>query len=298
MHAPGWAKRVIPAWVRRRVMAPILRRAACEMVDLGLWILGERDALVPPKRLVVAGQFGGGDYQAIGYRYLHQFTELGGLKPSDRVLEVGSGLGRMAIPVAGILNEDGAYEGLDVVPFAVKWCQDYITPRFPRFKFQLADVHNGTYNPSGKRRAVEYVFPFPDLSFDFVIFGSVFTHLRAEEAEHYLSEVRRVLRPGGRLFSTWYLLNEESRRLMAEHAEAFQVVHPMDGCPSCRTAYPERPEDLIGYDEGHVLEMLERCGLAVKPPVHYGSWSGRRACRNDQDVIVAERAADEVEAAG
>jgi protein-L-isoaspartate O-methyltransferase len=42
---------------------------------------------------------GDGDYRAIGAEYLGHFVRLGGLKPSDRVLDIGCGIGRMAVPL-------------------------------------------------------------------------------------------------------------------------------------------------------------------------------------------------------
>jgi len=38
---------------------------------------------------------------------------------------------------AGVL-----YEGFDIVPEAITWCRRRITPRHPRFRFQVADIHN------------------------------------------------------------------------------------------------------------------------------------------------------------
>ena len=40
------------------------------------------------------------------------------------------------------LDAPGSYEGLDIVDVGIDWCQRTITPRFPRFRFHLADVFN------------------------------------------------------------------------------------------------------------------------------------------------------------
>ena len=53
---------------------------------------------------------------------LKQFIDLGGLKPEHRVLDIGSGIGRVAIPLTEYLNEKGSYEGFDVVELGVNWC--------------------------------------------------------------------------------------------------------------------------------------------------------------------------------
>ena len=117
----------------------------------------------------------------------------------------------MAVPLLEFLEPDVRYEGFDVVEEGIKWCRREITPRHPNFKFQLADLYNGRYNPHGTVHAAEYRFPYNHSSFDFAISTSVFTHLGPAEVENYLREAFRVLRPGGRLFGTWFLLGGSVR---------------------------------------------------------------------------------------
>src|SRR5215212_241626 len=42
---------------------------------------------------------GDGNYRAIGTEYLGHYVRIGGLKPTDRVLDIGCGIGRMAVPL-------------------------------------------------------------------------------------------------------------------------------------------------------------------------------------------------------
>ena len=44
----------------------------------------------------------------------------------------------------------GRYEGIDVVPRGIEWCRQAITPRYPNFRFQVADLYNRHYNPAGR----------------------------------------------------------------------------------------------------------------------------------------------------
>ena len=41
---------------------------------------------------------------------------------------------------------------------------------------------------------------------DVAFLTSVFTHMLPEDVEHYLDELARVLKPGGRTLITWFLL--------------------------------------------------------------------------------------------
>ena len=134
----------------------------------------ESERLVPPTDLM---HVGGGDFEKIGKEILQTLIEIGGLKPNERVLDVGCGVGRAAIPLTNFMKDNGSYEGFDIVPKEIKWCQKNISRRFPNFRFQLADVYNKAYNPYGKYKASDYKFPYEDESFDFVFLTSVFTHL-------------------------------------------------------------------------------------------------------------------------
>jgi cyclopropane fatty-acyl-phospholipid synthase-like methyltransferase len=75
-----------------------------------------------------------------GKRVFDQLVGFGGLKPEDKVLDAGCGVGRVARHLTGYLT--GSYEGFDVVPKAIAWCQEAITPRYPQFRFTLAELHN------------------------------------------------------------------------------------------------------------------------------------------------------------
>src|SRR5437588_3417230 len=88
-------------------------------------------AIIPPKDLLDRANVGSGDYVYVGQLQLRNFVEYGGLQPHHRVLEVGCGIGRMATALLDCLDDRGSYEGFDVVPESVHWCQANVTPRRP-----------------------------------------------------------------------------------------------------------------------------------------------------------------------
>jgi SAM-dependent methyltransferase len=252
-------------------------------LEWGDRLRGRRDPLLPPRWLRLAA---GGDFTAVGDRFLTHCRELAGLRPTDRVLEVGCGVGRIARPLATYLEPPGGYDGFDVVAPAVRWCQRHLTPRHPHFRFVHVDLRNGGYNPRGRLRAADFTFPYADNAFDLVLLASVCTHLLPAEVAHYLAEAARVLRPGGRLLATFFLLNDDALARMAGPDSRFHFTH--EG-PGYRATRPDRPEAAVAYAEADVRRLLARAGLTLREPIAYGSWCGRADAREGQDMLVAEK---------
>jgi SAM-dependent methyltransferase len=266
----------------RRVLPRPLRRALrmCYFLTLdGMDLcLRRRRDLVPPRWL---NPIGDGDFEESGAEFLDYFLRLCGLKPSHHVLDVGCGIGRMARPVTKYLTT-GSYEGFDIVPPGVRWCQKSITPRYPNFRFTLADIRNQEYNPHGMVPASQYRFPYRDACFDFAFLTSVFTHMRPPEVSHYLSELSRVLAPGGKCLATFFILNDESRQLINAGQSSLNLSCALSGC---WTTNPRVPETAIGYDEKEAVRLIAEPGFAL-PSFRYGNWCGRREHMSYQDVAV------------
>ena len=252
-----------------------------DFVDL---LLGRRDMLTPPRRLALLA--GGGDSQKIGEEFLRYFIELGSLKPNEKVLDIGSSIGRMAVPLTKYLDECGSYEGFDIVKEGVDWCKREISRRYPNFHFQLAEVFNKNYNPEGKYNAAEYTFPYKSNSFDFVFLTSVFTHMLPQEMENYISEIARVLRKEGRCLITFFLLNKESLKLIETKKSTLDLKYVFD---EYRTIDKNTPEAAIAYEEQFIRGLYGKHGLNIKEPVYYGSWSGRKDFLSYQDIIIVTR---------
>ncbi len=277
-------KQFIPSGARPalRSVRRVLRRVYYLPVDLISGLRG-RNALVPPPSLLFVGD---GDFLATGEEFKGYFVSLGSLKPDDRVLDVGCGVGRIAVGLTGYLSGGGSYEGFDIVPEGIEWCQRVITPRFPGFHFQVADIYNRGYNPHGKFRACEYRFPFEDGAFDFMLSTSVFTHLLPEDVEHYLAETSRVLKPGGRCLITFFLVNGESSALIESGSSSldFRYSHGQ-----ALTIDRDVPENAVAYRENDIRASFCRVGLQLTEPIRYGRWCGRKEFLSYQDIVTARK---------
>jgi SAM-dependent methyltransferase len=236
--------------------------------------------LIPPTRLHDVGQ---GDFTTVGDNYLRHFIELCALRPDDRVLDIGSGTGRIARPLTTFLT-DGRYSGIEVVEEAVTWCQQAYR-RFPNFEFRHADVHNSVYNPGGSVRPEAYRFPFGDGAFTFAVLTSVFTHMLTAEVRNYLTELARVLVPGGRAFATFFLLDDQARDGILRGVSALTFEYQSAGC----WLHSKRaPEAAVAYEEDQLRAICESAGLRVSQ-IRHGAWSGNRAGFDWQDVVILQR---------
>lgn len=249
-------------------------------------LLGSRNALIPPaSKTFVYGV--DPDFKVIGAEFLKHFTDLGGLKPNHKVLDIGCGTGRIALSLTGYLSREGEYRGFDIIRAGITWCRENITPRYPEFHFEAVDIYNKTYNPRGKCSAADFKFPYHDDYFDFVYTTSVFTHMLPADMENYLAESARVMKRGGRCMHTFFLINDEALPLMAQSAAIFNFIYKREGY---LTVSKIEPEKAVAYDEPCIRALYKKYQLKIIEPIHYGNWCGRKKSLSGQDVVVAEKA--------
>lgn len=236
---------------------------------------------LPPEWMVQS--IGGGDYRAIGQHFFELFRQYGGLNPDSATLDIGSGCGRLAIPLIDYLDPETAYHGVDIVKPMVDWCVETITPTAANFRFHHAELANSLYSEVGTP-ASEYRFEFDDGTFDFIFATSVFTHLRPDDARNYLREVARLLRKDGaaRAVLTFFIMNDVYRQNRST-ANPPKVTFEHGGAPYWVND-PDVPESICAYDEAFLFEMVREAGLILSQ-VSFGKWNHCRGW-TFQDVLV------------
>jgi SAM-dependent methyltransferase len=222
-------------------------------------------------------------FLAVGTRLAELMAEAG-LEPTDRVLDIGCGSGRIAAALANVLTT-GRYEGFDVDKSRIAWAKKHID--VPQFTFRHVKVRNGMYARKRGQSGADFTFPYPDGSFDFAVATSLFTHLVPEDAAHYLKETARVLGPGATLFATFFIVDEFAvGQVRAGRTQWLREERP-DGA---WIHDPAKPEIAIGFPPEWLETMMLDAGLAIET-IRYGSWSGRDAPVDFQDIVIASATA-------
>jgi SAM-dependent methyltransferase len=215
-----------------------------------------------------------------------EYFKEAGLQPGDDVLDAGCGIGRMALPLTGWLT--GEYRGFDIVRSGVDWCQANVANRHPNFSFSWVDVHNEKYNPGGREHAESFRLPYDAGSFEFAFLTSVFTHMTPPGILNYLSELRRVLRPGGTLLATYFLLEEVSREGIAAGRSKFDFrqLYASAELGEFLTINSETVESAVEFDRRRIEGAHAEVGLPIRE-VRPGRWSGRTNGLSLQDITIS-----------
>ena len=270
-------------------LRPLAAEATFAAKDALDALLRRRPPLVPPRRLMFDGPRDPALFVQNGREFLQHYIELCDLQPHERVLDIGSGIGRKAVPLIDFLDERGSYTGFDINRTGVAWCRERIGSRHPNFTFQHIDVYNGRYNPSGTTEPSAYTFPLDSAQFDFVVLTSVFTHMFPPEVAQYLREVGRLLRPGGRALISFFLRNAESAALIERGQSSLHFPHERKSASGAYAIERESvPEDAVAFDEALVRRFYDESGLNIRT-IHYGTWCGRAEGVSYQDLVVAHK---------
>ena len=263
-------------------MRKLIEQLQYKLYDLKDWCVRASTGKlhIPPVRLRDVGP---SDFKETGKEFLNYFIKFCNLQSSANVLDIGCGIGRMAIPLASHLR-DGSYIGMDVVAESISWCRKNITHKYSNFQFDHIDLFNHRYNPNGKVLDINYRFPYTDQSFDFIILTSVFTHMLPAGMTNYMDQIQRMLADDGQVFFTFFLLNEEQDNLARQEQNCINFKYS-NGFYRMRDA--DIPESAIAYDEECLLDLLNNRGFTISRPIKYGTWSGREDGLSFQDIIIA-----------
>jgi ubiquinone/menaquinone biosynthesis C-methylase UbiE len=134
------------------------------------------------------------------------------LKPGEKVLDVGCGTGGLTIPDKLRVGKTGEAAGIDPAPEMIAVARRKASRAGVEIDFRVGVIES---------------LPFPDAIFDAVTSSMMMHHLPKHLQVKGLAEIRRVLKPGGRLLiADMTRLNTSSRKriasLILRHGHAMQ----------------------------------------------------------------------------
>ena len=177
----------------------------------------------------------------------------GYLDNKSTVLELGCGCGRNAISLLQFLGEKGTYIGQDVDVNMISWCKNNLQSK--NFHFNFADVYSKVYNPTGQP-VDSYEFPTETNSCSLIFAVSLFSHLLYKDFNYYINQCSRVLKVGGYLHMTLFILDFIKDRLN----DRWTFSHKLENCYVENLNYPEAA---VAYDLTEIENILSGHNLSI-----------------------------------
>lgn len=240
------ALRVLPRRVRRELLRALSTGAG------GGASVYERQYDAQGRAMSPATSIGGGDFDLIG-RIELGLLQMEGLRPTDTLVDLGCGTGRLAVHAIPELA-GGHYIGIDIAASMLDHARAAVGQRHPSPPCQVTWLHQTTE-----------AFDLRDASVDVMCAFSVFTHMEHEDAYRYLEAARRVVRPGGRLlFSCLPMSLEAARGIFTasaalDHQARWQAVRNV-------TTTTELMECLAGMAGWTVLRWYDGDRRVIRTP--------------------------------
>ncbi len=243
-------------------------------------LLGKKIKKVPPKGLIYTGS---GDFLKQGIEWKLFFIE-NGLKPTDTFLDIGSGIGRIALGLTDYLK--GEYQGFEAIELGVIWCKNNLSVKYKNFHFKYVKIYNDLYNSSGVD-AAKYKFEYPENKFDFAVSISVFTHMIDAEVQNYLYQTNLVLKENSIFITTFFIMDKKAQSYIERTNSNFKFIYEFENYflmdKNVKAAN-------VCFKRDYLLSIIKSTGFKIVREIK-GSWSGspKEHYLGFQDILVLQK---------
>jgi SAM-dependent methyltransferase len=266
-----------------------------QRTDIPLWPCNMNLVPAPAIRSAVGPE----SYRHLFYSFAEHFWLLRnvcGFRGDQHLLDVGCGCGKTALALLRTIRPPGSYTGFDIQPKLI----DFMNRLFAQlglsehFHADCFPIENEFYRGAGKPvRAEEFEFPYDADRFDCSFLSSVFTHMLSESVMNYARNLARVVRAGGRILVSAFLLENspegssggapwaDSPRRRALH----EPPNPVDR-GRLKVLKPDNPGYLVAYRLDFLTDTFRNFGCHLVGEPLWGSWSGRSDFYSYQDFLV------------
>ncbi|HWD86708.1 MAG TPA: class I SAM-dependent methyltransferase [Mucilaginibacter sp.] len=217
-------------------------------------------------------------------------------KTGNDILDAGCGTGLLGIASEPFVTDAGTYTGIDVMTEDIRFCKEHYP--FSNYHFIHLDVANPTY--ASMQASELKPWPIESKSQDLVTALSVWTHLSERDAQFYMKEVSRVLKPNGKAIITFFCLDEDYERSLPGRSndkgrfhntpqnEWIFDVNAYGSENWFATKWAVQPEDAIGVTRPGIDSILNDAGLKIDK-YYPGNWKEKPGVFF-QDIFVLEKA--------
>lgn len=250
----------------------------------------------------IRGEVGPESYRHLFYGFAEHFwllRHVGGFRGDQHLLDVGCGCGKTALAMLRTIRPPGSYTGFDIQPGLI----EFMTRLFAQlgvsqhFRADCFPISNEFYRGADRpARAEDFEFPYAADTFDCAFLSSVFTHMLSEAVTNYARNLARVVRTGGRILVSAFLLDnspegdpggaewlDSPRRRMLH-----EPTSPTDR-GRLKVLRPDNPGYLVAYRLEFLTTTFRELGCHLVDEPLWGSWSGRRDFFGYQDFLVFRR---------
>jgi len=145
--------------------------------------------------------------------YREKTLDLVNLRPGEFVLDIGCGTGTLAIAAKRRVGPGGRVWGVDASPEMLARARKKANKAGAEITFE---------------RGIVEALPFPDCQFDAVLSTVMLHHLGRPARQQCAEEVRRILKPGGRVLAVDFAEPTEGRRGLLDHFHHHGYVNFQD----------------------------------------------------------------------